>query len=162
MFPAGCLTARLVLRPLRENDADAVVSVTNHATVISAVPFIEAPFCAASARDLIAKNAGQQDRFYGIWLGGDRDLVGVIGAHLRDEDAVEIGYWLAPEARGQGIASEAAHAMAERISVAFPDRTIIAECRPGNAASWRVLQKAGFRDTGRPGTRSGRKLLTWR
>ncbi|MEO1224176.1 MAG: GNAT family N-acetyltransferase [Pseudomonadota bacterium] len=162
MFPAGCRTSRLVLRPLGVNDADAVVSVTNHATVISAVPFIEAPFGAASARDLIAKNAGQQDRFYGIWLGECRTLVGVIGTHLLDENALEIGYWLAPDAHGQGIAGEAAHAMAERISTAFPDRSIIAECRPENAASWRVLQKAGFRETGRPGTRSGRKLLTWR
>lgn len=162
MFPAGCRTARLALRPLGDEDADAVVSVTHHPTVISAVPFIEAPFGTASARDLIAKNAGQQDRFYGIWLGEGRTLVGVIGVHLRDEDAVELGYWLAPEARGQGIASDAASAMAERLSVTFPDRSIIAECRPENAASWRVLEKAGFRDTGRPGTRSGRKLLTWR
>ncbi|MEM8587480.1 MAG: GNAT family N-acetyltransferase [Pseudomonadota bacterium] len=161
MFPAGCRTPRLVLRPLGDDDADAVVSVTHHPTVISAVPFIEAPFDTDAARDLIARNADQQDRFYGIWLGEDRTLVGVIGVHLRDEDAVEIGYWLAPKARGQGIASEAARAMAERISTVFPDRTIIAECRPENAASWRVLQKAGFRDTGRPGTRPGRKLLTW-
>jgi len=161
MFPVCCRTARLVLRPLGDEDADAVVSVTNHPTVISAVPFIKAPFDQAGAHDLIAKNAGPQDRFYGIWLGEDRSLVGVIGTHLRDDDAVEIGYWLAPEARGQGIASEAARAMAERISASLADRTIIAECRPENAASWRVLQKAGFQDTGRPGTRPGRKLLAW-
>lgn len=161
MFPAGCRTARLVLRLLGDEDADAVVSVTNHPTVISTVPFVEAPFDTAAARDLIAKNAGERDRFYGMWLGEGRTLVGVIGTHLRDEDAIEIGYWLAPEARGQGIASETARAMAERISASLADRTIIAECRPENTASWRVLQKAGFRDTGRPGTRPGRKLLTW-
>lgn len=162
MFPACCRTARLVLQPLGDEDADAVVSVTNHPTVISAVPFIRAPFDLAGAHDLIGRNASQQDRFYGIWLGEGRTLVGVTGVHLRDEDAIEIGYWIAPKASGQGIASEAARAMAERISTAFPERTIIAECRPENAASWRVLQKAGFRDTGRPGTRPGRKLLTWR
>ena len=161
MFPACCLTSRLILRPLGDEDADAVVSVTNHPTIISAVPFIQEPFGTASARDLIGKNAGQRDRFYGIWLAADRKLVGVIGAHLRDGDAVEIGYWLAADARGQGLAGEAARALAERISSGFPDRSIIAECRPQNAASWRVLQKAGFRDTGQPGTRPGRRLLIW-
>ena len=150
------------MRPLGDDDADAVVSVTDHPRVVSAVPFIEAPFGTAAARDLIGRNAGQRDRFYGIWLAEDRNLVGVIGTHLRDDNAVEIGYWLAPEARGLGLASEAACAMAERISTGFPDRPIIAECRPENAASWRVLHKAGFRDTGRPGTRPGRKLLAWR
>ena len=38
-------------------------------------------------------------------------------------------------------------------------RILVAECRPGNVASWELLRKLGFRDTGEEGHRPGRRLL---
>jgi RimJ/RimL family protein N-acetyltransferase len=44
---------------------------------------------------------------------------------------------------------------------AYPERRIFAECRPENVASWRLLEKVGFRASGADGVRSGRKRLVF-
>ena len=56
---------------------------------------------------------------------------------------VEVGYGLAPSARGQGYAAEALTAL---VTVAFGHgvATVTAETTPDNAASQRTLERAGF------------------
>jgi RimJ/RimL family protein N-acetyltransferase len=61
-----------------------------------------------------------------------------------DEGTVEIGYSLLPPYRNKGYTTEAVKAL---VSWAFrhPEvAQVIAEARPGNTASIRVLQKIGF------------------
>ncbi|RDI74415.1 Acetyltransferase [Gaiella occulta] len=63
-------------------------------------------------------------------------------------DAVEIGYWLGPAARGRGIATRALELVSD---------TVVADLRParlevrttvGNAPSERVAERAGYRRVG--------------
>lgn len=68
-----------------------------------------------------------------------------------DDGTVEIGYSLLQPYRNRGYTAEAVKAL---VSWAFehPEvARVIAEARPGNTASVRVLQKAGFNEVG-PGS----------
>ena len=166
----GIETPRLSIAALHIQDADALRRLTDDPAIIAAVDFLPTPFTLQDAQDMIRSGARGQDRFLGAWLrsAGDTDtpsdpvgrqLVGVVGTHLRGTGAIEIGYWIGGAARGRGFAFEAVAAIIGLLCGRFPGRTIVAECRPANIASWGLLEKLGFRDTGEEGHRPGRRLL---
>ena len=64
------------------------------------------------------------------------------------EGVVEIGYGLAPAYRGQGLAVEAARALAAWAYEQPDVRLVIAHTLPENNASTDVLRRAGFRHVG--------------
>jgi RimJ/RimL family protein N-acetyltransferase len=167
-------TARLSIAALRPEDAQDLRRLTDDPAITAAVDFLPAPFTVRDAEQLIRSGARGQDRFLGAWTrpaGAPQtgagtspdqtgpDLVGVVGTHLRGPGAIEIGYWIGGAARGRGYAFEAVSAIIGLLVRRFPARIIVAECRPGNVASWGLLQKLGFRDTGEEGHRPGRRLL---
>jgi ribosomal-protein-alanine N-acetyltransferase len=98
---------------------------------------------------------------WGIWLmlcAAEGVLIGDIGfkGPPDNQQAVEIGYSVLPAFQGRGYATEAARAL---IGWAFAQpgvRRVVANCHFDNAASIRVLEKAGLRQTGRD-----RDRLTW-
>jgi ribosomal-protein-alanine N-acetyltransferase len=98
---------------------------------------------------------------WGIWLmlqPAEQSLIGDIGFKgLPDETGTaEIGYSVLPAFQRRGYASEAAQALVAW-GLAQPGvRRIVANCHDHNAASIRVLEKAGLRQTGRD-----RNELTW-
>ncbi|WP_342109085.1 GNAT family N-acetyltransferase [Methylobacterium sp. SI9] len=166
----GIETPRLSIAALRPEDADALRRLTDDPAITAAVDFLPTPFTLQDAEGLILSGRRGQDRFLGLWSraigtaatsagaeGGD--LVGVVGTHLRGAGAIEIGYWIGGAARGRGFAYEAVSAIIGLLAGRFPSRTIVAECRPANIASWELLKKLGFRDTGEEGHRPGRRLL---
>jgi RimJ/RimL family protein N-acetyltransferase len=56
---------------------------------------------------------------------------------------IEIGYWLYPRARGRGVATKVARALAEH-AVALGVQRVVAYVNVGNRDSERVLERAGF------------------
>ena len=79
------------------------------------------------------------ERASGLVVGG----IGFFGPPLGGE--AEIGYGIVPSRQGRGYATEAVQAM---LAMAWADsrvRIVVAGTDPGNAASQRVLEKAGFR-----------------
>ncbi|WP_018260836.1 GNAT family N-acetyltransferase [Methylobacterium sp. WSM2598] len=154
-------TARLRLARLAEADAPALQRLTDDPAITGAIHFLPSPFAIAEARALIAGADGGRDRFLGAWRCADETLVGVLGAHLRGDDRVEIGYWFAPAAQGRGLAREAAAALVAALRQAVPGRLPVAECREDNQRSWRLLHALGFRASGESGSRPGRRLLVW-
>ncbi len=152
-------TARLRLAPLVPADAEALWHVTNNAGIIDAISFLQQPFTLVDAKTLIALNQNDCDLFRGVWRRQDSVLVGVIGSHRRPSGATEIGYWIGTRFQGRSYAYEAGHGVVEWLRNANPTAPIIAECRPENRASWRVLERLGFNPTGAPGTRPGRLEL---
>ena len=98
---------------------------------------------------------------WGIWLmlaPAEHALVGDIGFKGPPDDlrTAEIGYSVLPAFQGRGYATEAAQALVAW-GLAQPSvRRIVANCQADNAASIRVLEKAGMRQTGRD-----RDELTW-
>ena len=156
----------LRLTPLGPGDAEELRGVTSDPAVTSVLPFLPEPFGLEQAEALLDRQADGRDRYLGIRAGADgavpgvcaSTLLGVVGVHLRGVDALEIGYWLPGRYHGQGIASTIVPAVAAAYARAFPARRLIAECRPDNVASLKVLRRAGFRPAGEAGQRPGREL----
>jgi RimJ/RimL family protein N-acetyltransferase len=65
--------------------------------------------------------------------------------HGRAAGRTWIGYTILPAARGRGHATEAARLLVDYLFLHQPIERIQAETHPDNAASTRVLEKAGFR-----------------
>jgi ribosomal-protein-alanine N-acetyltransferase len=60
-------------------------------------------------------------------------------------DRAELGYWIAPRARGQGHATAAARQLVDHGFRRMGLSLIVARCPSDNPASRRVLEKVGFR-----------------
>ena len=89
-----------------------------------------------------AADARPEDR---VAFGDPGAILGGATLHHFDpmRDAVEVGYWLFVDARGRGAATRSVQAMTEH---AFANGLyrVEAHVRIGNAASERVLERAGF------------------
>jgi RimJ/RimL family protein N-acetyltransferase len=154
-------TERLGIRALRPSDVDAFREMTDEPAITAAIDFLPAPFTLPDAQKLISGNGDGRDCFWGVWLRESASLIGTVGTHLRPFEELEIGYWFASSVHGRGIGAEAVSAVVEAVGTAFPDRRVVAECRPQNKASWRLLEKIGFRADGADGARAGRKRLVF-
>jgi len=83
--------------------------------------------------------------YYRIIRAEDGRTIGGIGFKGGpDNGRVEIGYGLAPSARGHGYAAEAVVALLA-IAADHAVATVVAETEPDNVASQRTLVRAGFR-----------------
>jgi RimJ/RimL family protein N-acetyltransferase len=141
-------TARLVLRPFRPDDVDAVFRACQDPEHRRWMPNLPEPYTRADAEEFVTRSAAR-GRAEGTALDAaveaDGELVGACGVRHLDAGLLgpDIGYWTASWARGRGYAAEAARALAEwtfRHGVArvhlFTDVQ--------NAASQAVAVRAGF------------------
>jgi RimJ/RimL family protein N-acetyltransferase len=106
------------------------------------------PYLAVAAEGWImicrARAPAARDFVFAADLPGE-GLIGVLGAHLKEGDRFEIGYWFGRPYWGQGFASEALNgfiAEARRLGALEAGHFV------DNPASGRVLEKAGFAYTG--------------
>ncbi len=155
-------TELLHLAPLLPEAAEELHAITDNPLITDAISFLSTPFSLDDAQTLIRDHFNNRDRFYGIRALQNMQLVGVIGAHLHDPIDLEIGYWGAIDFQRRGYAFEAANAFVTYLTQVFPHCRIIAECRPDNKFSWRVLERIGLRSTGDAGERPGRQRLLLR
>ncbi|GAB6885250.1 GNAT family acetyltransferase [Streptococcus equinus ATCC 33317] len=82
---------------------------------------------------------------YGICLKGSNKVIGSVDFnHRHADDVFEMGYLLHPDYWGQGIMSEAAHALLEVGFNLVDLHKIEIECYSYNKASQRVAEKLGF------------------
>jgi ribosomal-protein-alanine N-acetyltransferase len=142
-------TQRLLLRPLRLEDAEDQFNYARHAVV--ADPGMWAPLATLeeNRQDLIAtleRYTSGQPAGWGIEHRANRRLIGRCGfIHFRpDHNNAEIGYALAHEYWGQGIISEAGRAVVSFGFTSLRLHRIEATCLSDNAGSRRVLEKLGF------------------
>jgi RimJ/RimL family protein N-acetyltransferase len=109
------------------------------------------PYAERDARELFAylKQARLDERELGFALVAPHDDTDVLGgASLYAVELAErraaVGYWLAPHARGRGVATHATRLLArwgfERLGLERLELT----CGPDNAASQRVAERCGF------------------
>jgi RimJ/RimL family protein N-acetyltransferase len=99
------------------------------------------------------KRARGEEYIFAIELDGE--VIGAVGLERRGHvspdtpDTYEIGYWIAEEWWGQGLASEAA---ARIVRYAFEDlgvKRLTSGHFDENPASGKILEKCGFRVTGK-------------
>ena len=81
----------------------------------------------------------------------DLGFVGSFGLRRTDwrARATEIGYWVAPGARGEGIAMEAVMTICQWLFVEQRFERLVLRAATGNIPSQRVAEKAGFTNAGR-------------
>lgn len=142
-------TPRLTLRPLRPEDAPAIVEGVGRYDVARWLSVVPYPYGQAEAEAFLASPDAAPGVTWGIEAGGA--LCGIVSTRG------ELGFWLARPAWGQGYATEAGDAA---IDAHFADPAA-ADLTAGhfldNARSARVLGKLGFLPSRR--TRRAAKAL---
>ncbi|MHC0428642.1 GNAT family N-acetyltransferase [Streptomyces sp. O3] len=142
-------TERLVLRPFDEVDVQACVEMMNDELVTSwtAVPH---PYTEADAREWVtrlapAERAEGRGIVFAVTEFLTQRLVGVV--HLQHTDwrvrATEMSYVIAPWARGEGYAAEAAVAVAQWLFRDQKFERLELRTAADNTAAQQVAQKIG-------------------
>jgi RimJ/RimL family protein N-acetyltransferase len=145
-------TDRLLLRPFRPEDADAVFRASQDPETARWLTAIPDPYTREDARRYVEDVAPRErtDRLgLSVVLEADGELVGTGGLHLRPGRlGPEIGYTVAPWGRRRGYATEAAAALAAwAIRLGAPRVHLFVDV--ANTASQAVARKAGFTHEGR-------------
>jgi RimJ/RimL family protein N-acetyltransferase len=165
-------TPRLLLRPYRAEDAaDNALSCRDELSQ-RWIP-LPNPYTDEVSRFWCAEMApGFRTSGDGMELAAirraDRRFVGSFGLRRTDwrNRCSEIGYIVAPWARGEGIATEAVSTIARWLLIEQGFERLALRHAPGNLASQRVAEKAGFTREGTARnagfTNSGRNdLVVW-
>ncbi len=142
-------TERLILRPQVESDAIELIAMSMDPDVMR---YIGYGAMTLQASEELAQETLEMEGALGRWIVVEKDtglLLGwVVLTHLDGSQDIEIGYGFKAIAWGRGFATEAAMRL---VRYGFEDLglpEIVAVSRPENAASHRVLEKAGLRRRG--------------
>ncbi|MGY1857900.1 GNAT family N-acetyltransferase [Modestobacter sp. SYSU DS0290] len=145
-------TERVVLRPYRPDDVDAVFAACQDPDIGRWIPAVGPSYGRADAATWVTREApGERQAGTGLTVAieADGEVVGSTGVHRINQHPLgpEVGYWIAGHARGRGYAAEAAHAMAEwAIGLGAPRVYLVADV--ANTGSQSVARRAGFSQEG--------------
>ncbi len=136
----------VALRPWIEGDVDELVRCCNDPDVRRFIPVIRIPYTAEDARAFVARTVMAGELILAITDRATGALLGAVGVGVKPWDAgmAEIGYWLAPEARGRGAASRALRLLSRWTLREWPIGRLHLMADVDNPASMRVAERAGF------------------
>ncbi len=142
----------VLLRLPRDDDAPAIAAACSDPEIARWVP-VPVPYTPADARmflEIVADGWARDDELvFAIEERAGGTLAGMIGLHPGSAvGRASVGYWLAPGARGRGLATRAVRLVADW---AFEDsrlERLELMTLVGNDASGRVALRAGFRREG--------------
>lgn len=144
--------ASCTLRPWRQGDEASLVSHANNRKVwLNLRDRFPHPYTLEDAREWI-RTAGPVTPVTSFAIEVDGAAVGGIGFRLHGDvyrRVAEIGYWLGEAYWGRGIMSDAVRAVTAYAFARFDLRRVYAGVFESNAASARVLEKAGYVFEGR-------------
>lgn len=144
-------TARLLLRPFTAADAERVQACLAVRDVAMQTLTVPHPYPAGTAAAWIAKHAAWHEAGKQVIWAIVRDdlLIGAIGlAIVATHRRAEAGYWIAREAWGQGVATEALRAVIAYGFDVLGLHRIDAQHYRENPASGAVMRKVGMRHEG--------------
>ena len=139
-------TPRLLLRPMRADDARELLAVFADPLVMAA--FASPPFGPTEMDAWVARNLEHQVvHGYGLFTVVLKDTGAVIGdCGLEQMDiGAELGYDLRSDQWNQGLATEAATAVRDYAFGTLGLPQLVSLIRVGNDASRRVAEKVGMR-----------------
>ncbi len=139
--------ARLRLRPLRTEDAQALYTLFSDPAVTRYWSFAAwtRPAQALAFIELRQSLDPHRVRTFAIATGPGDELIGTLTLFLLTEGRAEIGYALAPAWQGLGLAAEALRLALAHAFEALAVQCIEADVDPRNQASVRLLEGLGFR-----------------
>jgi len=153
-------TARLHLRQPVEQDADAIISIAGDWEVARRLARVPHPYTDADVRFFFNHVVPNEPTWAILWRQTSR-LIGMIGlVPAPDGRSAELGYYVARDHWGRGVATEAALAITMIGFEAFGYPKLTAGYHTDNHASGRVLAKLGFTIVGtsnRPCLAEGRE-----
>ncbi|GAB4357348.1 MAG: GNAT family N-acetyltransferase [Kiloniellaceae bacterium] len=145
-------TDRLVLRPFAPEDAAAVPAFAGRWEVAHMTARIPHPYPADAAAVWIAGHAAARaegsEFTFAVTLKEGGEVIGAASLRRSEPGNFELGYVLAPEAWGRGLATEAARALVVYGFEKLGAEALTSGHFTDNPASGRVLEKAGFRANG--------------
>ena len=145
------ITERLVLRPWRESDAEALYKYAKdpaigpvagwppHTSVADSLEIIRTVFTAPETYAVVLKATGEPVGSVGIMFGD-----GLHSAEMQENEA-EIGYWIGVPYWGQGLIPEAVRCLQKRCFEDLGMTAVWCGYYDGNVKSRRVMEKCGFR-----------------
>lgn len=149
-FPAVVLEDPVVrLRPWRETDLPSQLEAFSDPwfqRFSDWAPRTEPEARRHRLRDEQARHRGEQLQFALVEPSDDELLLGGASVHdvEMDQGRAAVGYWLAPEARGRGVATHAVRLLARWAFEDLGIARIALTCAPDNHASQRVAERCGF------------------
>lgn len=142
-------TERLILRPLRVSDAEALFPIFHDEDALRYWSHLPIKTM-AEMHEIIARNLPPQNRAEGsfaITIDGAR-AIGVVNFYAEREATSGLGYILDPAHWGKGYMAEAVQAAVDHGFSALRLHRIWLEIDPRNNGSVRVAEKVGFRAEG--------------
>jgi RimJ/RimL family protein N-acetyltransferase len=146
--PTELRTARLLLRPPRADDLDAYVALTDDPeySYFGTRQTMDREATAQALARIIAAPWQRRAEFAIVM---DGHVVGRVMLDVdRENRTAALGYGVAREHWGHGVASEAARATLDYAFEAFGVDKVWARADPRNGASVRVLEKLGMQREG--------------
>lgn len=137
-------TARLILKPFAEQDADAALDLLTNETISKTYmlpDFARREDALPLFHRLMTLSRNENRYVRGIYLDGR--LIGYLNDVEIENGSMEVGYLIHPDHHGKGYMTEALGA-AIRDLFARGYREVIAGAFEGNNASIRVMEKAGM------------------
>jgi len=143
---------RVVLRPYRESDAQALMEAVSESRdhIRPWLPFADAHQRVEESRDWIIHQQAQillrEDMNFSLWDKEGKHFVGGIGLHPHNWKmrSFEIGYWLRVSATGHGYVTEAVRLLTTYLFTHLAANRVMIHCDARNTQSAAVAQRLGF------------------
>jgi RimJ/RimL family protein N-acetyltransferase len=137
----------VTLREWKRSDADALAAIANNKKIWDNVrDRLPYPYKKKDAKEWL-ELVKKQKTVTTFCIEVDGNLAGSIGVTLKDDvyrKTVELGYFIAEEYWGRGIATEAIRQMVSYVRKEFDIVRIYAEVFEYNKGSMKALEKNGF------------------
>lgn len=135
-------TERLILRNYRPEDVADYHAYMSLATTAEHEDFD--PFTLAQCEEAVGARLAD-DTFWVVERREDGRVIGDVCYRAGEEETYEIAYDFHEAYGGRGYATEACRALVSHLFGVLGVRRVRAGCNEGNAPSWRLLERLGFR-----------------
>ena len=133
------------LRPWTEEDAPEIVRCCTDPLIPHYIPVIPMPYSLSDAEQFIERSRTPSDELNLAVVGHSGELFGAVGVSIQSDPGIaEIGYWLAPEARGRGLATRALRLLSAWTLRETGIARLQLQTHLENLASQAVATRAGF------------------
>jgi len=139
---------KLILREWKKEDIELLARLANNKNIADNLrDKFPHPYTIKNAEEWVDLNIGRKPAT-NFAIDVDNSLVGGCGMMMTGDvyrHSAEIGYWIAEQFWGKGIATKAIQLLLEKINNNFPQIfRVYAEIFEHNKGSMRVLEKNGF------------------
>ena len=143
----------LALRAMVPADAARVAALAGDIRVAGRLALVPSPWPVADAEAWIASHpawrAGGEAFHFAVCEAGSDTMIASVSLDAMEDlgpsgRQYDLGYWVAPDAWGRGLATRAASAVRDWAFGVLKAGRLTSSCLADNPASQRVLEKTGF------------------